>query len=59
MRSDCKFCGNLLTEFESRHQDATCDSCEVEREKEEAQAIEAEYEDRRWDLAAEYGYDHP
>ena len=36
-----------------------CDACGTDFEREEGEAQEAEYLDRSYDLAREYGYDAP
>lgn len=53
---DCREPGRRLAVHQGR---MICDTCEIEREREAADAHEIEYEDARWDLAHDYGYDEP
>lgn len=55
---DCKWCGNVLSDHEMFHGE-TCDVCLDDQEREQNEAHEAEYDDARWNLAHEYGYDAP
>ena len=64
MHGICDYCRNEAAVFEYKrgyHGKVIhlCDACGLDFEREEAEAEEAEYQERAYDLASEYGYDSP